>query len=120
MKINILSAAILVSTTLMLCSSVQAQYRQNFGLVRPQPEATLPKGKAPFDVPVRKAKQPAVKTLRAAGEGVYMMNEGWELADARMALAGRGALLSEGYDSSGWYNATVPGPVLTTLVEPGV
>jgi len=120
MKIDILSAAILASTTLMLCSSVQAQYRQNFGLVRPQPEATLPKGKAPFDVPVRKAKQPAVKTLRAAGEGVYIMNEGWELADARMALSGRGELLSEGYDASGWYNATVPGTVLTTLVEQGV
>ncbi len=105
---------------MLFCTFVQAQYRQNFGLVRPQPEATLPKGKAPFDVPVRKAKQAPVRSLRASGEGVYFMNDGWEMADARMALAGRGQLLSETYDASAWYNATVPGTVLTTLVEQGV
>lgn len=115
-------SATLAASFILLCStsSLKAQYRQNFGLVRPQPEATLPKGKAPFDIPVRKAKLAPVQGLKSAGDGVFMMNEGWEMADAQMALAGKGNLLSADYDASAWYNATVPGTVLTTLVQQGV
>jgi len=101
-----------------LTGTVSAQYRQNFGLVRHQPESTLPRGKAPFDIPVRKAKATVSTTPTAIGTGEYLLNRGWEMADALTAL--KGQVLSDGLDTKDWYDATVPGTVLTTLVDQGV
>lgn len=79
-----------------LTGTASAQYRQNFGLVRHQPDSTLPRGKAPFDIPVRKAKASASTAPTAIGTGEYLLNRGWEMADAlaRTILPG---LFSDGY-----------------------
>jgi hypothetical protein len=96
-----------------------AQYRQNFGLTRRQPDSTLPKGKAPFDVPVRKPKaNPSI--ILPAGLSEYTLHEGWELTEGSKVIESGGAWLSKDYSSSSWYDATVPGTVLTTLVDQGV
>lgn len=102
-----------------ISADVSAQYRQNFGLVRHQPDSTLPRGKAPFEVPVRKAKADISTAPQLIGDGEYLLNRGWEMADAVTALKG-GNILREGLDTRAWYNATVPGTVLTTLVDQGV
>ena len=101
-----------------LTGTVSAQYRQNFGLVRHQPDSTLPRGKAPFDIPVRKAKASVSSAPTAIGTGEYLLNRGWEMADVLTAL--KGQVLSDGLDTKDWYDATVPGTVLTTLVDQGV
>lgn len=87
-----LSPAILL---MFLSLSLSAQrHRQetptNFGMTAPHDEADLPHSRASFSEPVKASEKP---------EG------GWQLA-------------REG--SPEWYDATVPGTVLTTLVQQGV
>ena len=115
-----LLASLAFCSVMLTATEASAQYRQNFGLTRRQPDSTLPKGKAAFDVPVRKAKTIVPATPVAISEGNYLLHKGWEMADAVTALSGGTSLLQEGYSTTGWYNATVPGTVLATLVDEGV
>ncbi|HMA51819.1 MAG TPA: LamG-like jellyroll fold domain-containing protein, partial [Magnetospirillaceae bacterium] len=94
------------------------QIKQMVGMTAPQPAWTLPKSKAPFSQPVAK---PAIAT---PGLGASGPNR-WTLGDFRLQaepkVTGDGAALSKpGYDAGSWYIATVPGTVLTTLVDRGV
>lgn len=105
----------IISTLLICCHAAalaQTPHRQktstNFGLASPQPAHTLPVSKVPADMPQRVEKRPAVTELHPAGEGSWAITSGWELCEA------------ENICSDGWYNATVPGTVLTTLVKQGV
>ncbi len=92
----------------------------NFGLLVPQDPATLPRSTAAPQVPVRVAKRPAATRLAARGCGRWEIVGGWELAEADRLVAARGSLFDADYDTSEWYDATVPGTVLTTLVDQGV
>ncbi|WP_294391066.1 sugar-binding domain-containing protein [uncultured Sphingomonas sp.] len=94
------------------------QTRQAAGQVTPQPAWTLPKSNAPFGKPVAKP-LPRDAALVARGPSLWTVN-GWRLAEAPK-VQGDGATLSRaGFDARGWYAATVPGTVLTTLVDRGV
>ncbi|WP_126946588.1 LamG-like jellyroll fold domain-containing protein [Xanthomonas sp. BRIP62409] len=99
----------------------QVQVKQMAGQVAPQPPATLPRSAAAFSAPVAKPVQPtpALQPLDAAAWRVGA----WELAAAPELGQATGASLSRGDDSGGaaaWHAATVPGTVLTTLVDRGV
>ncbi len=48
------------------------------------------------------------------------LNVGWQLQDAAKVSAGGEAVSTSGYKPSAWYKATVPGTVLTSLVNDGV
>ena len=96
------------------------QDRTNFGLTRPQPYASLPFGIEKPDVPLRKDKVPAICQLTKNKLGDYQLNKGWELAEAQWVTANEQSIFSVNYDSNNWYNAVVPGTVLTTLVQQGV
>lgn len=88
------------------------------GQVMPQDAWTLPKSNAPFSKPVAK---PAYDgpALQPDGAGAWRLAK-WRLVEAPK-IAGDGARLSmSGYDASAWYEATVPGSVLTTLIDRGV
>lgn len=98
----------------------KTQYRQNWGLLQPQPAASLPTGKAPFDVPVRKQKMNVEAVLLKTGSNQYLLNNGWELAEGTLIHNNPLSVLNESYQTTDWYNATVPGTVLSTLVEQGV
>jgi hypothetical protein len=94
------------------------QVKQMFGQVAPQDAWTLPKSKAPPGKPVAK---PVVETPGLAPDGA----DHWIVGDFRLQAAPKvaadGAALSRaGYDAGSWYAATVPGTVLTTLVDRGV
>ncbi|WP_394825266.1 glycosyl hydrolase 2 galactose-binding domain-containing protein [Pendulispora albinea] len=53
-------------------------------------------------------------------EGALELSSGWQLQDvAKVADSGE-AISQVGYVPSGWYRATVPGTVLTSLVNEGV
>jgi hypothetical protein len=86
-----------------------------------QPPDTLPVSRAPLvNTATRKPKlaNPGEPTLRG---NELVFNAGWEMIEAPRLKNADGATLSQpGADTRDWYDATVPGTVLTTLVNEGV
>jgi len=115
-KIRITS---LVVITLLLGSVSHAQKQLNFGLSKPQAITTLPKGKAPLQTAVLKPRSGKAGQLTTVGNATYTLNSGWELTDDATRIVGNAALHSEAISSEGWYDAVVPGTVLTSLVAAG-
>jgi len=96
------------------------QSNLNFGLTSPQDVSTLPKSAVVFQKPVRKAKVESVTVLQTTQSNEWTISGGWEFAEASKVIAADQSLFSAHYNTSNWYNATVPGTVLTTLVDQGV
>lgn len=90
----------------------QSPHRQmlstNFGMPSHQPEETLPKSSVPVQMPERVAKVPAQTVLRPVSDNVWEITSGWELCEGDKVMTDE------------WFNAVVPGTVLTTLVQQGV
>jgi hypothetical protein len=95
-------------------------YKLNFGLSSPQPVSTLPHTETTIPQPVRKAKVVTDAKLEVAPDGSFNIVKGWELIEANKAGSGAEVISVLNYNSAKWYNATVPGTVLTTLVQQGV
>jgi len=53
-------------------------------------------------------------------DGSLLLNRGWEMAEATTVTATPEKIASPGFDTTSWYDATVPGTALTTLVQQGV
>ncbi len=94
------------------------QVRQMAGQVTPQDPATIPRTRAPLPKPVAKP-IPRGPALARRAPGLWTV-AGWRLAEAPKVQADGAALSRAGYDAKSWYVATVPGTVLTTLVDRGV
>ncbi len=96
------------------------QTRQIQGQVTPQSPSTLPHSKAPFSRPAKRALG-AHPALKARNAHTWTLQD-WTLASATRLPRATGAALSNvGYATgSAWYVASVPGTVLTTLVDGGV
>lgn len=94
------------------------QVRQQYGQLRPQDPWTRPKQQVDFSKPVAK---PIIETpaLRPDGAGEWVLGS-WRLAEAPKVAVPGAALSRPGFDAKNWYVATVPGTVLTTLVDRGV
>ena len=94
------------------------QNRANTGLWRQQDPSTLPQTKGGYTKPVAKPveRRPALEPVAARRWRV----NGWRLAAAPDVSAGGAALSRPDYDAAKWHAATVPGTVLTTLVDRGV
>ena len=85
-----------------------------------QPADSLPKSRAPLPpAPVRKAKLAQKNKPDLRGHDL-VLNAGWDMAEAPNVPADGAALSTAGFNSQSWYDATVPGTVLTTLVDEGV
>jgi len=94
------------------------QVRQMQGQLTPQPPATLPRSATAPDKPVA-SPVPQIAPLAAQGDGRWTLQK-WTLAEAP-GITGDGSTISQsGFASGKWYAATVPGTVLTTLVDRGV
>lgn len=105
---------------MMFCKSdAFAQKQLNFGLTKKQPAATLPKGKAPFQTAVEKPRSGKAGEATAIGNANYRIASGWELTDDLSNLLGNALVFTEAINSKGWYDAVVPGTVLTSLVAAG-
>ena len=94
------------------------QSRANTGLWRPQDPWTLPQADTPPSLPVARAveDQPALEPVDAR----HWTINGWRQAAQPDVAVAPERLSSPGYDASTWLEATVPGTVLTTLVDRGV
>lgn len=99
---------------------MQAQSKLNFGLTQSQDSLTLLKSNAPVIVPVRKSKVNIACTFKPDKDNEYIISSGWEMLKADKAAATGETISQSNYNSSNWYNATVPGTILTTLVDQGV
>lgn len=92
----------------------------NFGITSPQDPSMLPKSKVPVVMPTQNVKKIAKTVLQQVGNDDYLLTNGWELAEASKVIAAKRSLFNVKLDTDNWYNATVPGTVLTTLVDQGV
>jgi hypothetical protein len=101
-------------------SVVSAQYKLNFGLKEKQPSADLPKSRGSLISVSRKAKLTPEPFLQPSGSGEWIITGGWELTQGNNLVGKSMSVFNPDYDTKDWYNATVPGTVLTTLVNQGI
>jgi hypothetical protein len=90
------------------------------GLQSKQSENSMPKGNAPFRLSQRKTKQIIPSRLIPVQENEWIIADGWEMSSNTQVVESLQSIFDPLLDTSGWLNATVPGTVLTTLVEQGV
>jgi beta-galactosidase/beta-glucuronidase len=84
-----------------------------------QDPATLPRSAVPPRTPQKRVATPK-PPLTDAGNGDFVLTGGWRLQEARKVAGTARELSVPGFDDSSWWEATVPGTVLTTLVDRGV
>ncbi|USI72430.1 glycosyl hydrolase 2 galactose-binding domain-containing protein [Sphingomonas morindae] len=94
------------------------QVRQMMGQTSPQPPATRPTSRTPADAPQAKP-VPTGPALAETAPGRWLVH-GWRLAAAPDVTADGPRLSRAGFDAQGWLVATMPGTVLTTLIDRGV
>ena len=97
-----------------------AQSKLNFGLAQKQREEVIPKSEYSFQKSERKAKVSQPGELERVSDWEYTLSKGWEMIEGYKARAAERSVHEPDLDTKEWYNATVPGTVLTTLVEQGV
>jgi len=109
-----------LTVTVLYQSGFSQGYKLNFGLNQPQDSATLPKSVAKPESTVRKTKAIIPAEIQKVTENEYLLSTGWEMAEADQVTASEKSMFSSDFNTSEWYNATVPGTVLTTLVDQGI
>jgi hypothetical protein len=96
------------------------QVVQYAGNTAPQPPWTMPRRKAPFSKPLAAPLPPAETTLKRNTPGDWTLSGGWKLAEAPKVTASAEAISTPGFNTAGWMAATVPGTVLTTMIDRGI
>src|SRR5882672_6617800 len=96
------------------------QTRGQAGYRAPQDPSTLPHGKAPFSKPVAISVPASHSSLQADGDDKWMIAGGWKLSAAPQVIADAAAISQPVFDAKDWLPATVPGTVLTTMVDRGI
>ncbi len=95
------------------------QTRGQAGYRAPQDPATMPRSQAPFSIPVAKHVIPQ-EPLQPKGESQWTLAAGWQLIPAPKINADGAAISQPGFAAPDWMSATVPGTVLTTMVDRGI
>jgi hypothetical protein len=98
------------------------QTRQQVGYRAPQDPSTMPKSAAPFSTPVAAPLPPAKTTLEPDGDNHWTLMGGWKLAEAPKVSEDGATIAQPNFraDKKDWMAATVPGTVLTTMVDRGI
>jgi hypothetical protein len=96
------------------------QTRGQAGYRAPQDAAQMPRSKAPFSAPVEHPLPAAREALVADGADHWTIAGGWKLSEAPKVAASGEEISAQTFNAQKWYAATVPGTVLTTLVDRGV
>ncbi|MFT4114840.1 glycosyl hydrolase 2 galactose-binding domain-containing protein [Silvibacterium sp.] len=95
------------------------QSLQYIGNRAPQPPEAMPQQNAPFSKPEAKPLPPATTTLEASTSGGWILSGGWKLVEAPKTNATPEAISTIGFESADWMPATVPGTVLSTMIDRG-
>jgi hypothetical protein len=96
------------------------QTRGMAGQVEPQDPSTLPRGKGGFQKPVARALRPADLKTDLVGSDPFTITGGWKLAAAPGVRESGEELSKPGFSTKDWMVATVPGTVLTTMIDRGI
>jgi len=96
------------------------QTRGQAGESEPQDPATLPRSKAPFQKPDAQPLTAADLRSQLTGGNPWKIRGGWRLAAAPSVQATGAEISNPGFDDKNWLVATVPGTVLTTMVDRGI
>jgi Glycosyl hydrolase 2 galactose-binding domain-like/Exo-beta-D-glucosaminidase Ig-fold domain/Glycosyl hydrolases family 2/Concanavalin A-like lectin/glucanases superfamily/Glycosyl hydrolases family 2, TIM barrel domain len=95
------------------------QTRGQAGYRAPQDPSTMPRSRAPFSAPVAKTPR-TEEILQPQGESQWTLAAGWHLTPAPTISADGAAISQPGFNTRDWMYATVPGTVLTTMVDRGI
>lgn len=96
------------------------QTRGQAGYRAPQDPETIPRSKAEPSKPVAVSVKEPREALEAVGENSWTIAGGWRMRPAPEVSEDGAAISQSGFKNKDWYEATVPGTVLTTLVDRGV
>ena len=96
------------------------QTRGQAGYRAPQDPATMPTSRAGFSAPIAIKRPPLGPSLTPTNPGEWTFSDGWTLREAPKVDDDGRHIGTTAYDASGWMRATVPGTVLTTLVDDGI
>ncbi|MGD0627898.1 MAG: LamG-like jellyroll fold domain-containing protein [Terracidiphilus sp.] len=90
------------------------------GQTAPQDPSTWPRGKTPIQRPAAKALGAADLRTELVGTNPWKIEGGWKLAAAPDVKATGEEISRAGFAAKDWLAATVPGTVLTTMIDRGV
>jgi len=96
------------------------QVRGMAGQLEPQDPLTLPHSKVPPQKPVAKALTPEEQRTGLVGQNPWILRGGWKLAAAPDVKATGEEMSRAGFAAKDWMIATVPGTVLTTMIDRGI
>jgi hypothetical protein len=98
------------------------QTRGQAGYRAPQEPSTMPQQRGSFSPPVAIARPPVGKSLTQSDANDWAFTDGWSMIEApKLPVETDGARISQPtFAAANWLRATVPGTVLTTLVDDGV
>lgn len=102
------------------CFLCQAQL--NFGLQQPQDPATLPQSRVPQKEIYKNmpSKSTPKTSVSAINEFDFSIDSQWYLIDGTSIKVSAESPITTVTDTKQWYRATVPGTVLTSLVNEGI
>ena len=80
----------------------------------------IPHSKYSFQTAKLKKKVIEPGELSPLSDWEYQLSKGWEMIEGYKVRAAEKSVVAQDLDTSEWYSATVPGTVLTTLVDQGV
>ncbi len=95
------------------------QTRGQAGYRAPQDPSTMPRSRAPFSTPTAKTPQ-TQEILQANGPSQWTLAAGWHMIPAPTTSADGAAISQTTFNAKDWMYATVPGTVLTTMVDRGI
>lgn len=119
-NINKYLSALLAVTCIWSANAQDVTLSKNFGLSKAQDSSELPRSRASARKPERKDKRAEEARLVRCADDSWRIEGGWELANADTLVKCGGYIFDLDYNTDNWYNAVVPGTVLTSLVEQGV
>jgi hypothetical protein len=90
------------------------------GMSEPQDASTLPRSKVPFQELVAQPITAVDLRDQMAGRNPWELRGGWRLTPAPQVRASGEEISRPGFDDKQWLVATVPGTVLTTMVDRGI
>lgn len=90
------------------------------GQTAPQDPSTLPRGKGGIQKPAAKALSAADLRTELVGTNPWRVKGGWKLAAAPDIKATGEDISKAGFATKDWMAATVPGTVLTTMIDRGI
>ncbi len=96
------------------------QTRSMAGQIEPQDPSTLPRGKGGIQRPVAQPLPPLTSRMEAVDTNLWRIRGGWRLAAAPDVKAGGEEISKAGFTTGSWLAATVPGTVLTTMIDRGI